>query len=372
MIADCGAGTLDITSHQVMQTSPLRLKECAKPAGGPLGSMLVDQNFLEFMASLVGKDRFERFVAEEPGEYVALMKEWEEKKVRFCFDPVDDAWTKLNVVSALSAMDIDSDVAALIEHWNAAHPELPIEPLKSRKVKLSLSFELMKSFFETPVARVVKKIGQAARKCPGLGHVVLSGGFANCVHLQEQVRQAFAGTSVEVVVANDPDLAIVRGAAMYGARPTEVVVSRKSKYTFGVSSTTAYSDAVLEHRRHRHKTVLRDGKEVLDVFSIHGRVGDDLDVTKRRKRLYMPLTPDQTVTKVQILVTGNYNVFHTDEVGVRELASIEIPCDMSLPFEERKMYVEFSFGGTEVWCYVFDASGEREIGTVPVRFNFYH
>ncbi|GMH40895.1 hypothetical protein BSKO_08799 [Bryopsis sp. KO-2023] len=372
LMADCGAGTLDITAHQVVQTSPLRLKESAKPVGGPLGSMLVDRNFLEFMKSLVGREVFERFERDEPGEYIALLKEWEEKKVRFGFDELDDAWTKLNVVSAISAMEGERDFALLIDGWNAAHPTKVVESLKSRKMKLSLSFELMKSFFEAPVASVVEKIGEAAGKCNGLEYVVLSGGFANCAFLQERVRQRFAGTCVEVVVANEPDLAIVRGATMFGARPMDIVVSRKSKYTFGVNSTAVYSDAVIEHRRHRDKTVVRDGKEVLDFFSVHGRVGDDLDVTKRRKRLYMPLTPEQTVTKIQILVTGNYNVFHIDEVGVRELASIEIPCNMSLPFQDRKMFVEFSFGGTEVRCYVFDASGEREIGTVPIQFNFYH
>ncbi|CAN0415226.1 unnamed protein product, partial [Discosporangium mesarthrocarpum] len=37
MIVDCGGGTVDATTHEVLGTFPLRLRELSPPVGGPCG-----------------------------------------------------------------------------------------------------------------------------------------------------------------------------------------------------------------------------------------------------------------------------------------------------------------------------------------------
>lgn len=46
LILDCGGGTIDVTSHRVISTGPLKLEEVTTPVGGPWGSAeCVDANF---------------------------------------------------------------------------------------------------------------------------------------------------------------------------------------------------------------------------------------------------------------------------------------------------------------------------------------
>lgn len=49
MILDCGGGTIDITTHQVVETAPLSLKELNEPTGGPWGSTVLDAKFKQFL-----------------------------------------------------------------------------------------------------------------------------------------------------------------------------------------------------------------------------------------------------------------------------------------------------------------------------------
>lgn len=49
MVLDCGGGTIDITTHSVVSTDPLGLKELEEPAGGPWGSTMADEKFKHFL-----------------------------------------------------------------------------------------------------------------------------------------------------------------------------------------------------------------------------------------------------------------------------------------------------------------------------------
>ncbi|GMH33951.1 hypothetical protein BSKO_01785 [Bryopsis sp. KO-2023] len=373
LVADCGGGTLDITTHEIVRKSPLRLKELLLPAGGPMGATLIDKNFLDFFATLVGKERFKRFEHDDPAGYESLLKQWEEKKVMFQFKESQTGWTKLRVVDVVHKMGITGEFASLIDAWNAANPRTPVEALKDRKVKLALSYNLMKSFYEHPVASVVEKVGATAAACEGLNDVILAGGFSRCGLLQQEMKKRFEATSVRVVVANDPDLTIVKGAALFGAGPVDPIIIRKSKYTFGIGASRVYNPDDAEHQRNRGAVFVGiDGKERLDVFSVHGRVGDDLDVAKPKRRCYTPVNDDQKSCRIAILVTKRYHVLLEKEEGVQELAVTSVPFDMKQPFRDRQVFVEFSFGGPEVRCLFYGSTGEEQVGTpLPIKFNFF-
>ncbi|GMH34552.1 hypothetical protein BSKO_02386 [Bryopsis sp. KO-2023] len=372
LIADCGGGTLDITSHEVVQTSPLKLRELAQPVGGPFGATQVDEKFLEFFEDLVGMENFERLRREGASEYLDLRKEWEERKVMFRFDRSNSRWTRVPVLNAVAAMGIEAEFGSMVDAWNERNPNRVVEKL-SRRIKLSLSFDLMASFFEDVVSSIVDQIGDAVHASPEIDCVVMAGGFSRCALLQAKVRERFAPTSVDVIVANNPDLLIVKGAAMFGARPSDLIETRKSRFTFGISAIREYNSSDVELRRFEDKSFLcNSGKRWLDMFSVHVRAGDNIDETDgNRRQCYGPLYRHQTSCTVPILITRERYVSHPQEEGVRELASISIPFNKALPFEDRTIWVEFLFGGTEVRCLIFDAKGENQIGSAPIRFNFF-
>lgn len=356
LIVDCGGGTVDITAHEVVDKKPLRLKELMVPDGGPLGATRVDEQFFFFFRDLVGFELFDE-LKRKPA-YLSLTRAWEEKKVAFTGTENEDDgswWANLSIGDVMLEMEIKKDgLARMVSEWNDGHPG---KPAKARgKTGLALSFALLKSFFDGPVRKVVEKTRDVIRshRLTGLDYLVLAGGFGRSPLLQAALRRSFEADGVRVVVSSHPDLVIVKGAAVFGAR-SSLFESRKAKYTYGVDACRIYDPFDPYHRRHeRRRRMCNDGEWRLDVFSVHGRMGDDIDVgTKTPRRAYKPITESQDTMIFKVLVSRDREVFMEDEPGVQTLCSCTVDVDMSVPFAERRYEVEFAFGDTETHCWIF-------------------
>ncbi|GMH40995.1 hypothetical protein BSKO_08905 [Bryopsis sp. KO-2023] len=373
LIADCGGGTVDITAHKVTSSNPLKLSELLPPDGGNLGSTQVDKIFFDFFEELIGEKRYEE-LQRKPGAMLALTKEWEEKKKNFEFDESDD-WAMLRVGDALMSLGIAREFGGLVDAWNKKHPDTKAK--KQGESNLGLSFDLMKSFFMGPVQAIVSKVADVIDKNKlaqrGLKYVVLAGGFANCRLLQDGMREQFGGQSFQVLVGNQPDLLIVKGAAIFGTRPHDVVEVRKSRYTFGVGCAILYDDRIPEHVDHESaKFQDDDGKVRIRIFDIHGRKGSDIGVGRRTPRhVYVPKVPNQETIEIQVLATQAESVFLADEEGVIVLGKGEVPIDNTLKFNDRMAVVEFSFGTTEIQCFLYDGVSGKQLGRVGIDFNFF-
>ena len=81
MIVDCGASTVDITTHEVVSSNPLRLKELIPTTVEAWGSTCVDQAFAEWFKSFLGTDAYSRVC--QMSSFYDLMKCWEECKTKF-------------------------------------------------------------------------------------------------------------------------------------------------------------------------------------------------------------------------------------------------------------------------------------------------
>ncbi|CAN0209375.1 unnamed protein product, partial [Scytosiphon promiscuus] len=81
MIVDCGGGTVDITTHEVLSTTPLRLKEIRPPTGGPWGSTYVDKAFVAWLEVFLGDEIFRS--VRRTGSFLDFLEKWEAQKTRF-------------------------------------------------------------------------------------------------------------------------------------------------------------------------------------------------------------------------------------------------------------------------------------------------
>lgn len=373
LVADCGGGTLDITAHKVMSSNPLRLNELLPPEGGHLGSTVVDEHFLNFFKELVGEKRFEA-LHKQPGSILAITKEWEEKKKGYDFEEEDD-WAMLRVGDALMSLGITQEFVDLVNAWNRAHPDLPAK--KQGESNLGLSSKLMRSFFMPCIDAIVTRVRNAIDNhklvARGLKYVVLAGGFANCRLLQDVIKEAFGGARFQILIGNQPDLLIVKGAAIFGTRPHDVIEVRKSRYTFGVGCAVLYDERIPAHaKRKGSKFTDDDGKVRIKIFDVHGKKGDDIGVGRHTPRhVYVPKTSNQETIDIQVLATQSQEVFLAEEEGVIVLGKGEIPVDKDLGFEDRMAVVEFSFGTTEILCYMYDGVSGKQLGRVGIDFNFF-
>lgn len=372
LVADCGGGTLDITSHEVLSTSPLRLKETCPPCGGNYGSTRVDCNFWDFFSILLGPSMFRHLKEACPAQFLELTSKWETKKVMFRFDAYMSPQILINVNNVLSALNITSIAfEIMVDNWNQQHPcrEACIQNSKSKV--LSMSFQLMKSFFVQPITKICDKVWLCAQKSSP-EFVVLAGGFARCPMLQEYMKNCFSQSHTRVIIAQDPDLSIVRGASVFGTSGGRLIVSRKSKYTFGVDATPEYDPNNAEHVKYsEHKKLHEDGKYRLQTFHVHGHAGDDIEEGRSEKMLYYPLTELQDTLDFGILVTKKKEVFLDVEEGVERICHVSVPVDMNLPFHNRGAWFQFSLGGPEIKCRVFDATGTTELKNVKLGFTIF-
>lgn len=361
LILDCGGGTVDITAHQIADTSPLRLEELITPDGGNLGATKVDDRFYEFFEELIGKDRFQRL--RKAAAFLPLIRSWEDRKVTFTgreAERQDDWCSHMSIADALLELEICSEeLTKLVSHWNGQHPDKRVAV--RGKAGLALSFNLMLSFFKEPVWKIVAKINSVIshnQALEGLNYVVVAGGFGRSPILIDRLRQHFEGTATRVVVSRDPDLAVVKGAAAFAAR-RNIIKSRKAKYTYGVYMSVEYNPKIPLHKRHEASKYLEmNGKWCLAVFSIHGRIGDDISVDRKPwRQQYYPASKDQEVITFRVLVTKAASVFLYSEPGVRELCRCDLKVNTSLPMDQRFIEVEFSFSGTETMCRFYRHNG---------------
>lgn len=369
LIVDCGGGTVDITAHEVLRNDPLQLKELIVPDGGPLGATRVDEQFFYFFKELVGFDLFNEL--KRSSAFLVLNREWENKKVAFTGMEVQndgDWWATLCLGDVLLELELARPrFASMVSEWNEKHPKMPAKV--RGKTGLSLSFALIRSFFDGPIQKIVQKTREVIQKhrLVGLDYLVLTGGFARSPLLQNAIRSSFQSDLIRVVVSSHPDLAIVKGAAAFGARPS-AFASRKAKYTYGVCSSITYNASDLKHRQHAHKRILRNNNQwCLPVFSVHGRVGDDVDVgSTTPRRRYLPFSHASDSFDFKVLVSPHRDVFMSDEADVRTLCKCKIFVDMSLAYEDRAHWVEFSFGDTETLCNIFHNG--RKVHNMVVNF----
>ena len=105
MILDCGGGTVDITTHEVLSTSPLRLKELRPPTGGAWGSTCVDSAFMRWCRVFLGEDHYDQ--VRGSAAFYSLLRQWEEGKTTFCGE--QEGRVRLNMVDISRRVNLDAD-----------------------------------------------------------------------------------------------------------------------------------------------------------------------------------------------------------------------------------------------------------------------
>lgn len=372
LMLDCGGGTIDITSHEIVQLRPLKLKELVAPDGGHLGSTIIDDKFFEFIKKFFGDDKFVQLSKSET--YVELEKKWEECKVTFACEKGNNDYSRINIASILLELDLKSKFAALIEKWNNENPNLKLK--KCGGVTLGLSIELMMSFFQGPVEMIIDKVKEVIdtnrTELHNLSYIIMAGGYSRNIYLHKRLIEEFQDKRrIKIILGREPDLLIVRGAAKLGADPESLVKSRKAKYSFGISCSVAYNPSDPLHQRYREYAFIGpEGDTKLRVFDIHGRKGDDIEVgTVTERQYYAPASESTDKLEVDILKSNKRDPFHISDAEKDVFATAVIPIDRRLPLEDRGFGIEFSFGTAEVVCFVYSIKDSRYLTKAQMTYH---
>ncbi|CAB1106384.1 unnamed protein product [Ectocarpus sp. CCAP 1310/34] len=234
--------------------------------------------------------------------------------------------------------------------------------------KVSLTPELVSSFFEEAMVEIVKAAETVLARQPEISVVYMVGGFSASPLLQERVTSAVQKPGLRVETLERPGLAIVLGAARYGASDS-TIVSRKARLTYGTKYVTRYDENNKKHTdRQAHARFVGDGL-YLDKFSCYVEKGTDLPVGTDKEHTFHPVTDEQDQVSFDVCISlkPEADIEYLKDNGVSKklslLKTVSAPIDRNVPMSKRGVSMKLSFGGTELGIKCTRCSDSHEVVT---------
>lgn len=300
------------------------MKQIAAPTGGPYGSVQVDQSFMEMLAEIIGEEANMLLYLKSPHIVLEIKRSWETIKINA---KKDSATSHIQLASLQSEVltPLGLSLPILIDSYKASHE---LAPDSRGSTRMALSMELVASFFQPSIGLIIeclKKYRESTRAGEAT-YLLLAGGYSSCSFLWDALSSFIANNegseSLRIFCVTKPDVAIVRGAAIYGTAHKDRVTHRISKYTYGEKQMTRYNPNDREHRR-RIDSVVRDhrGLQYIPIFRTHVTIGTEMAVGFAPTRIIsQPLTDTTLVIESSFLASTEEHVYFPNEDGVFEIA----------------------------------------------------
>lgn len=205
-------GTDDITAHRISKHG--NLKEICKPSGSANGGKIVDTKILSCLVEIAGNDVIKTFATK--GEFLELLDQFENiknlstsssKKSIACKFPV-------NLLNELCRDQCGKDFEELL---NDSKYNKKLVLVNDR---MRIDRELIVSFISKVASDIVNDIKYALKKAKTveIKTFIVVGGFSNSVVVRNTLKREF--TTVKIIYPPfEVDLAVVKGAVLYGHNP---------------------------------------------------------------------------------------------------------------------------------------------------------
>ncbi|WAQ98267.1 HS12B-like protein, partial [Mya arenaria] len=335
MVVDAGGGTVDVIVHEIVGDK--NLKELTSASGGPWGGTMVDNEFDAFMETIFGKDFYFRFKNECVGDYIGLHRELELRKRKISSNA--DGKQTFSLPFALLEL-IDKKMLKLVDKRLKIYKG----DVSLKGGKLRIASEIMKGWFKESCLKTTQHLKRILQQnaCDGTNTILLVGGYAESPMLQSEIKDAFRDKTV--IIPDEPGLAVLKGAVLFGNDPL-VVVSRIARCSYGIRVYQDYDPKIHPKKK---KTTVGGKLKCKDIFAKHVQRGDELVVGQAQlHKRYTKVEADQTTLGVYIYTSTNDDARYVDDNDCTYLGCLEIevpPGDS----KENGIKVSMTFGGTEL------------------------
>ncbi|KAK7535588.1 hypothetical protein IWX49DRAFT_602368 [Phyllosticta citricarpa] len=232
LVCDCGGGTVDITTYQIMECKPrLKFREVCVGTGGKLGSTYIDRNFNQFMIDTYG-DAYTQISPKKRGPGSAMMRSFETAKRTF----------------GSGSHGRNEDRLIEIEHVNMRTPSS--WRFDEEEATLKLTYNDMKSLFDPVIDNILCLVTSQANHASKSGcfvnRIILVGGFGDSSYLMDRMRAwctSQPSTDLKLTCPPQCQAAIVKGAALRGLECLKPS-SRIARYHYGYSVDSAFVEGV--------------------------------------------------------------------------------------------------------------------------------
>ena len=305
---------MDITAHEIEDGDTIN--EIFHATGGDFGGTKVDKEFQDQLDGIFGKTLMDEFRRAHPSDWLELMNDFEVKKRsdRVMTGEITRIRLPANFINLLRHESATNYNAIIRKHLGQDYDD---EEVKISKDYLCLGPRTMKSLFEPAIASIVDHLKRLLKKkeLRDVKLLFLVGGFSESPLLQARIRGEFSG-KYNILIPNDAQTAVVKGAVMFGKRP-DIVVERCLSETYG---TDIYQDFIAGYHD-TEKLVLIEGKlKCKDIFSILAKENEKVKRGHYKETFrYSPLRPSQTAIGFDFFTSSSPNVRYITDAGVRKL-----------------------------------------------------
>ena len=376
MVLDAGGGTTDITIHKCIksQGGAVRMEEATWATGAPLGSTLLDERFLSFFKDEVGEIAYDVWVKSQLGsqEILVVLDQWENIKCAFGRDesaPSHNlkAWLMSKTSRSVSS---DDDDASRITVPPSLHALMAVEDRRRLDTEyggsdsISLSFSVIKSFFDPTIDAIAALANQQMTKASELTHgikvtkILLVGGLSSSPYVQSRLEKDLKrAASSKVIILDSPFAAVMQGGAIFGADPG-IIRARRARYTYGIKCASAFIEGVdAEKNRFWHEE--QNTFYANNVMTAFVKQGQLIETDEVVTQCFFPLYAHQDSTEMKIYLVDGKPVRSIDPHALnttRKLASLTVFSDPDKPISARMIIASFSFGKTEITASAHETS----------------
>lgn len=345
-------GTVDVTIQEVLPDNTL--KELHKASGGAWGGTKIDEAFLQMIISIVGNPVMMDFKKKHPADNLEMIREFETKKRSVTTNTND----KLNFRVPVTLIDIFEE-----EYEEDLKSTISQMRYKDKMIctgdKFRMSGEMVHDLFKNSCESVVDHVkGLIAHPlCSGVETILMVGGFSECKIIQQAIKNNFQDK--RVIIPEDAGLAIVKGAVLFGHNP-KMIVSRKTKWTYGVQSNRNFEPGDPLEKKFRVGGI----DKCKDIFSVHVGINETVEVgTPLEPRYYSPLHKDSETVYIPIHISSERYPKYTTDSTCSYVGKLTI--DVEKSNNDREIEVKMTFGGTELIVEATESGKPR-----VARFDF--
>lgn len=361
---------MDITVHEVQAVDGHILeKHC--PSGGLFGGIHVDKEFENLMNRAFGEDFIRKFKEQFPNDWQIILNRFETQKR--AEEEVDNDEISIplpyNFIKSC-CHDIGED-DAINERIRRFYPE----KVSVSSDYLNITMETLEDLHRPIVNKISKHIKDLLSKqsLQDVKTMFLVGGFSEAQFLRKEISRSFCDK--RILIPQDPQLAIIRGAVEFAQDPT-LLRARVMGKTYGVDIWYTFDP----EKHPRAKREVRPHKVYCrDIFETLVKKGERIDIEETRTHTFFPIDPNTTAIKFRFYSTDREDAeFTTDPGVVPENVEILIPTPDTTKGLNRQLRLDVKFGGTELKVRVTDVESGNvrtasiELVAKPVLHSRFH
>lgn len=360
MIVDCGGGTVDITTHRVLDG--LAMEEIAVGSGGAHGSTYVDRQFEQYLTERLGVEVVRTYEKESPSEYVGLMAAWERLKVSYGdYANAGEDETYFLPLDARLYRLLDS------QYPNTLRKLASVQAGDDSRIYLHDSD--MQRIFRPAVTGTLQRIREQMNRLGNLrcNYMFLVGGFSRSPVLRKAIQSEFESRVDRIIVPPRPERAVLGGSVYFALDPRRLRY-RRSRFTYGLSVSEPFDP----ERHPETKKYFVEDKNMFycrDVFKLLIKRGELVDFDETRKFTFSPLSTQQTAMQFNIFSTMKGVPKFVDEDGLGRIGHLIVEMPDTTAGLDRTVEVQVHVGLSQMRLEAKDLASGREAKT-EIQFSY--